>query len=137
MLKIAVRDIPFKGLDIDKQVSCEEIGLADEVDIQSLMHIKAHLAKADNFIIADTELTADFSFQCSRCLEPIISKQTYQYKFDFEILEDLEEIDLGEEIRQEIIMANPARILCQKDCKGVCKNCGANLNNEPCQCKEK
>jgi uncharacterized protein len=56
------------------------------------------------------------------------------YKFDFEIDPENEFIDLGEEIRQEIIMANPPRVLCGKDCKGICPKCGANLNVEQCKC---
>jgi len=73
---------------------------------------------------------------CARCLEELYSTEERSYKFDFEIDPSMEYIDLGEEIRQEIIMANPAKILCGKDCKGICPDCGANLNKEECKCIE-
>ena len=32
-------------------------------------------------------------------------------------------------------LANPPRVLCSKDCKGICPKCGGNLNLEQCKCK--
>jgi len=135
MIKIAVRDIPSQGLDIDQKIPKEGIGLtSEEVDIRSVLNIKAHLEKVDNFIVADTRIKGEFGFLCSRCLEELSCMQELFYKFDFELEPALEYIDLGEEIRQEIIMANPARILCSKECKGICPKCGVNLNKEQCKC---
>ena len=136
MIKIAVRDITSNGINIDQSIPKEGIGLSsEEVDIRSLLNVKAHLQKVDNFIIADTHIKAEFGFLCSRCLEELSSTEERSYKFDFEIDPTNEYIDLGEEIRQEIILANPAKVLCSKECKGICPKCGANLNNEKCKCK--
>lgn len=136
MIKIAVRDITSKGLDIDQSIPKEGIGLSDEeVDIRSLLNVHAHLEKVDNFIVADTHIKAEFGYMCARCLEELSSTEERSYKFDFELSSDIEYVDLGEEIRQEIILANPARVLCRKECKGICPNCGVNLNVEKCKCK--
>lgn len=135
MIKISVRDIPSSGLDVDQSIPKEGIGLSsEEVDIRSLLHVKAHLEKVDNFIIANTRIKAEFGYMCARCLEELYSTEERSYKFDFEIDPANEYVDLGEEIRQEIIMANPAKILCSEDCKGICPKCGANLNKEQCKC---
>ena len=136
MIKISVRDITSEGLDIDQSIPKEGIGLSDEeVDIRSLLNVRAHVEKAGNFIVADTHITAEFGYFCARCLEALSSTQERSYKFDFELSSDIEYVDLGEEIRQEIILANPARVLCRKECKGICPNCGVNLNVEKCKCK--
>jgi uncharacterized protein len=136
MIKISVRDIPSHGLDIDQSIPKEGIGLSsEEVDIRSLLNVKAHLEKVDNFIIANTHIKAEFGFLCARCLEELSSTEERSYKFDFEIGPTTESIDLGEEIRQEMILSNPAKVLCRKDCKGICPQCGANLNKEKCKCK--
>ena len=138
MIKISVRDIPSSGLDIDQSIPKEGIGLSsEEADIRSLLNVKAHLDKVDNFIVADTHIKAEFGYMCARCLEELSSIEERSYKFDFEIDPTSEYIDLGEEIRQEIIMANPAKVLCSKDCKGICPQCGMNLNKEQCKCKVK
>jgi uncharacterized protein len=44
------------------------------------------------------------------------------------------EIDLGGAIREELILAAPAYVLCREDCKGLCPRCGADLNEDPCAC---
>ena len=137
MIKIAVRDITSNGIDINQSIPMEGIGLSsEEADIRSLLNVKAHVEKVDNFIIADTHIKAEFGYFCARCLEELSSIEERTYKFDFELEPTIEYIDLGEEIRQEIIMANPAKILCSKDCKGICPDCGANLNKEECKCIE-
>ncbi len=135
MIKISVRDIPSHGLDIDQSIPKEGIGLSsEEADIRSLLNVKARLEKVNNFIIADTCIKAQFGYRCARCLEELYSTEERSYKFDFEIDPKSGYIDLGEEIRQEIILANPAKVLCSKDCKGICPQCGANLNLEQCKC---
>ena len=136
MIKISLRDITSGGLDIDQSIPKEGIGLSsEEVDIKSLLNVKAHLEKVNNTVIADTHIKAEFGYMCARCLEDLYSTEERTYKFDFEIDPSIEYIDLGEEIRQEIIMSNPAKVLCSKDCKGICPGCGANLNLEKCKCK--
>jgi uncharacterized protein len=136
VIKISVRDITFQGLDIDQNIPKEGIGLSEEeADIRSLISVKAHLEKIDNTVIANTRIKANFGYLCARCLEELSSTEERSYKFDFEVTPTTEYIDLGEEIRQEIIMANPARVLCKKDCKGICPSCGVNLNIEQCKCK--
>jgi len=137
MIKISVRDIPSDGLEIAQSIPKEGIGLSsEEADIRSLLDVKARLEKVNNVIIANARIKAKFGFLCARCLEELYSIQEFSYKFDFEINPQIEYIDLGEEIRQEIILANPPKVLCSKDCKGICPDCGVNLNIEQCQCKE-
>ncbi|MBI4309837.1 MAG: DUF177 domain-containing protein [Candidatus Omnitrophica bacterium] len=135
MIKISVRDVTSQGMDIDQTIPKEGIGLSDEeIDLRSPIHVKAHLERVDNCIIADTKIEADFGFACARCLGDVFLGQEFEYHFDFEVAAGVEYIDLGEEIRQEMILANPARILCKEDCKGICPKCGANLNIEQCKC---
>jgi uncharacterized protein len=44
------------------------------------------------------------------------------------------EINLQNEIQEQVVMAFPLRTLCKPDCKGLCPQCGADLNNEVCDC---
>ena len=46
-------------------------------------------------------------------------------------------IDLGPEIRDELLLALPMGPLCREDCAGICPTCGANRNLTPCQCAER
>lgn len=45
-----------------------------------------------------------------------------------------EEIDLTNEIQEQVVMAFPLRALCRPDCKGLCPDCGSDLNDGDCGC---
>ncbi len=47
-----------------------------------------------------------------------------------------EEFDLGNYLRETIAMSLPVKLICSEDCKGLCSNCGANLNLKNCSCKD-
>lgn len=48
-----------------------------------------------------------------------------------------ETIDIDELVREQVLLALPARALCTEDCKGLCQLCGANRNDNPCECETK
>jgi uncharacterized protein len=45
-----------------------------------------------------------------------------------------EEIDLEELLAEEILLAVPMRFLCKETCRGLCPQCGTNLNEKTCAC---
>ena len=48
---------------------------------------------------------------------------------------DGEEIDLGALFREQILLAIPMTPLCRPECKGLCSQCGKDLNEGPCTCE--
>jgi uncharacterized protein len=48
-----------------------------------------------------------------------------------------DKIDLGELVREQIILNQPEQVFCREDCKGLCEKCGANRNLIDCKCEEK
>lgn len=45
------------------------------------------------------------------------------------------EINLAALLWQELMLALPIKVLCKSDCKGICPECGKNLNQEKCTCE--
>lgn len=45
--------------------------------------------------------------------------------------------DLDEIVREKLILAQPMKCLCRKDCRGLCQHCGNDLNAGPCSCAGK
>ena len=96
----------------------------------------------------------ELELTCSRCVEsyrfPINAVFDHRYlpssdastEEDSEVAEDdLEtsyygddQIDLDELMREQFYLALPMKPLCSDDCKGLCPQCGANLNTETCDC---
>jgi len=46
-------------------------------------------------------------------------------------------IDLGNLLREQILLSVPMFPRCAKDCKGLCSSCGCNLNLETCTCESR
>lgn len=88
--------------------------------------------------------------KCARCLKsyfceieiPEVEREFYEHKpseADEEVcFIDMKnsEIDLTEMIRQEILLNSPPIPVCKEECKGLCPNCGKNLNEENCECSK-
>lgn len=47
---------------------------------------------------------------------------------------DGDQIDLGPELREQILLAIPMSPLCRQECAGLCPVCGANRNRTACDC---
>lgn len=45
-----------------------------------------------------------------------------------------EEIDLANEIAEQVLLELPYKPLCSENCKGLCPECGIDLNNSKCDC---
>ncbi len=46
-----------------------------------------------------------------------------------------DEIDLDELVREQFYLVLPMKPLCREDCKGLCPECGTNLNAGTCNCR--
>ena len=93
---------------------------------------------------------------CARCLEPITTKIEDKLDLYFYPMAEIarseekaissDDVDIGfyeepglplaEAVREQVSLWLPVRELCREDCKGLCPQCGANLNEERCDCQE-
>jgi uncharacterized protein len=46
------------------------------------------------------------------------------------------EMELDPIIEEQLLLSVPYQTLCKGDCKGICAECGKNLNEAPCECKK-
>lgn len=97
---------------------------------------------------------ATLELDCSRCLEgyPVPVDTAFDLRYlpqaantgdeEQEISEDDlstafyrgEVIDLGQLVREQFYLALPMKPLCRPDCRGLCPQCGTNLNRDRCGC---
>lgn len=88
-----------------------------------------------------------FEARCDRCLCPVqidvhieieenISAQEIENPTDADDYPFMEgfELDTQVLIDHEIMINWPVKILCKEDCKGICPNCGKDLNQGECGC---
>ncbi len=149
-MKIKVSDIPESGIEKELKfpLTLNEVGLTRGVDV--VLRIRRFGKK----VLVDGRTTCVADLVCSRCLKQIsrpmdvgfnleyIPYREYGEKdeheltskeLDFSFYQD-DEIDIGDLIREQIILAVPMKPLCEPDCKGICSKCGTNLNEMSCDC---
>lgn len=47
-----------------------------------------------------------------------------------------EEMDLNAMVNDQVLLSLPIKRLCREDCRGMCPQCGLNLNLGDCDCRE-
>jgi len=85
--------------------------------------------------------------ECRRCLTPVetplqleigaLFTQDPDAQDDpdsYPIASDATEIDVTPAVREELVLAAPRFVECREDCKGICPQCGKDLNAGPCNC---
>ena len=53
---------------------------------------------------------------------------------DYMKFHDGRRLDLREEVREALLLEIPMAPRCREDCAGLCRRCGADLNEGPCSC---
>jgi uncharacterized protein len=125
------------------------LGLEKEYFSPVISSVK--LTKNNDQILIECDSSTEKKAICDRCLVEfdlkINSKFKIFYSYDPKIvdpLENLEElkyltpdddvIDLGDEVRQMLLLSTPLKLLCKDDCNGLCQKCGQDLNILKCDC---
>ena len=135
-MKIMVKDIPAVGLEFTRDIQPASIGItAEDLKCLTPLTVNVKAERIRNAITVWTQVKGSYVFVCSRCLESIEITGCEEFKFNYVVEPGIVSIDVGEDIRQEMIVLIPLKMLCREDCKGVCIKCGTNLNHESCKCK--
>ena len=115
-------------------------------------NVNVSLYKEGSDIYLKGDVLAEFSSICSRCAESISSSLTQSLFCNFKPQsskarsgdeeEDLalsyhngQEVELESYALDQVMLNLPFSILCSEKCQGICPDCGINLNNINCKCK--
>lgn len=126
----------------------------DAYGVQSPVHLVFDIHKDGRQFRVIGRVQATLALACGRCLEeyalPVNASFDVLYlphaentgEGEVEVEEDDlttayyrdEQIDLGQLIREQFYLAIPMKPLCRDDCRGLCPECGTNLNTASCTC---
>ncbi|MBR6901655.1 MAG: DUF177 domain-containing protein [Synergistaceae bacterium] len=105
-----------------------------------------------DLLSVEIKISAEIDAPCARCLKTvnleISDKLMYLYYLQgAEAFDDFDDympvevdyfgrvIDIMPQINESVFTLLPTKILCKEDCKGLCPNCGKDLNEGPCSCE--
>jgi uncharacterized protein len=135
-VKIEVEKIKEEGIELEEDVAVADWDL-DSFDIKFVdnIHLDCKFKRVGKEIMVEAMAVTHRNIVCSRCLR----EARHTLKQDFTLLYNVNELgnylDINKEIREEILLNYPMKVLCCPDCKGLCSGCNANLNIEQCRCK--
>jgi uncharacterized protein len=136
-MKIHVDKIPEGGLELNENIEPAQLSLEGQIVINFIkpIEVKANVMKAGTELFVDVLLKSQVEYTCGKCLSKF--EDSFRKKFNT-VLEfsPADIVDLDEEIRQEIILDYPIKVICKPECKGLCPNCGQNLNIGECDCSK-
>jgi uncharacterized protein len=127
---------------------------ADQFRVEAAVRLAFDIFKDGAQFRLVGRLGSSLTLACSRCLDDI----TLPVDLPFDLLylphqanvgeeevevedDDLttayyrnEEIDLGQLVLEQFYLALPMKPLCRESCRGLCPECGTNLNTATCSC---
>ena len=116
--------------------------------IQKGAEIKGSVYQTAGVVYLDLSVSFEFCGVCDRCADDFTKDLGFELKrilvaslsndtdFDDYIVVENGVLDLDELIEEEIQLFLPSKMLCREDCKGLCMQCGKNLNHGNCSCKK-
>lgn len=131
---------------LDHSFSMESVDVDGFKPFISPITVKGSISSHASSVELVADINYDFSMPCNRCMEEFSSHKTLTVKhllvkklcdaYDDRYVEVEDELDLEELIYSDIILDLPIKYICKDDCRGICPQCGANLNIDNCNCNK-
>ena len=141
-----------KEYDINDDIA----GIDKDIEVVQPLVGRVKLLRTGDGILVTGRLRTQVCVACRRCLAPTNASVEFELEEEFHPsidiltgaaipLQDGEEeatrtdwhhiLDLTEVVRQNLVLAVPMSALCSPSCRGLCPECGADLNEGPCGCQ--
>ncbi len=154
---ISLARMPPDGLAFKRQYEVGELDTREyDFELESPPSLEGRATRAGQDIRLRGEIKAAISAACDRCLSEVSilveipfdlfyapaevardqtgERELRERDLDFAVYEN-DQINLDELVLEQLELSLPSRVLCRAECRGLCPQCGADLNVEPCDCK--
>jgi len=165
-MKVEIHRIPSSGLDLefeeqpDRFASVKELMDEGECGFVGPLAIALQVTPMPDMIRVQGRFTTTIRQACARCLEPFEQPLESRFVLDYSkaIPDELnrddgetveltaqqigmihyqgDEVDFSDAVQEQIVLAIPYHPLCSDACKGLCTQCGQNLNQRGCSCSD-
>jgi len=135
-VKIEIGKIRDEAMGLEENIPAKEWDLdSSDMSFVDNINIKCDFTKIGEEVIVDTKVTSNREITCSRCLNKVRKTIKQDFKKSYNIKNLGESLEVDNDVREELLLDYPMKVLCKPDCKGICPGCGVNLNFEDCQCR--
>ena len=141
------------------QGGCERMSLDESFDFSkeeldgvfpftTPVRVHGDIVNRAGIVTMQAAADCDMRFVCDRCAGQaarrlhvpmthiLVSELQGDDDADRYILVPGGKLDLFQLALEDVFLSLPSKLLCKEDCKGICPQCGKNLNEGPCDCKK-
>jgi uncharacterized protein len=162
-MNFVVSELEREPVDFDLELAPGAVDWAEELEQVGNLGTQGraeviHEHRGPREVVPDIRLKGRyegrFQVPCARCLEPVEIPLSAEFDLIFRPLgvdADAPErsitapeteigyyqkgsLALEDVLREQVLLALPAKTLCKAECKGLCPRCGANRNLMSCAC---
>ncbi len=157
-----VQQLPPEGLSFELEIPSAKLATQADVRLIDCVAVSGRLTPVDEGgICLIGEMDAAIEMSCGRCLEPLEfdihegldllylpqsanvgpgggedeERQLTDEDMSVGFYRD-DQIDMNKMVWEQIYLALPMKPLCKEDCRGLCSQCGTNLNLSKCNCEK-
>ncbi|WP_238457683.1 YceD family protein [Desulforamulus ferrireducens] len=131
--------------NFSKQVENIEVG-GQLLKFVGPVEVTGEIVSRGNHFEVKGETRAKILAVCNNCLEPFeltlagSLEEVYTRDEDFDVDSEMigftgDTLNIEPEVIKSLILELPMRLVCSPECRGLCQQCGANLNITQCNCQ--
>ncbi|HEY5653039.1 MAG TPA: DUF177 domain-containing protein [Pontiella sp.] len=137
-MKILVARIPEEGSNYDGDEPGSVLQVEGDPFIRNPgdVHYELYAQHVSDELVVRGELNVRIDLQCARCSEFFSTTVgVSDFLRAYPAPEGTDSVDVTDDVREEILLHIPGFAVCDEGCKGVCSQCGIDLNKGSCSCK--
>jgi uncharacterized protein len=154
---ISLVRLPVDGLRFEHRYQAGELDTRSfEFEVQAPPLVTGRVDRVGMDMRLRGNITGELGVACARCLKQVPIRvdipfdllyapedpggsrtgevELHAQDLDFAVYER-DEIDLDAMVLEQIELDLPSRALCREDCRGLCPQCGVDLNIDQCSCQ--
>lgn len=152
MLRVNLGQLHREGsVDVEAQLASDD-ELWKDTDLVWARDVEATVRASyagTGEVVARGKVAGTLVQECRRCLERVDTE--FEEELTMVFVDDADEdedggayalepvgetLDLSSAVREEIVLAVNPFVVCKPECRGLCPQCGQNLNEGSCDCTQ-
>ena len=134
-------------LPIDVSLDFSELEWNGMFPFQSPVSVNGAVEQSAGVVTLRVNVRYRYDGTCDRCMGEISQQRDLFLEHtlvvslnrednDSFVLIENYQLPLDDLIAEDLILAQPFKVLCKEDCRGLCPQCGKDLNHGQCDCRQ-
>ncbi|MGI6264288.1 MAG: YceD family protein [Acutalibacteraceae bacterium] len=132
---------------IETQMDLSGLEVQGQTPFAQPVRVSGTVEYVDGVVTLRADVRYRFDGVCDQCAEPfsrevtlpvshiLVTSLNDESNEDFVLLKDFQ-LELDDLITADLLLSLPMKFLCRQDCRGICPQCGRNLNEGDCGCRQ-